>query len=167
MLIYICLEIIIANQSHHSHIGCNRNENVIFTNATSLSFSLVRKFHMLNVREIQFDRPVVKVAHPNEYSTRFIVILSPSTRTARYIFKEGIRCYFFPSIKRQPVCPPPFRSQFPGEGLMKNSGFAGFKAIHHSLCLFLGLIQLGKQTFNAVYNALLLGKWRERDFVVS
>ena len=40
---------------------------------------------------------------------------------------------------------------------MQNSGFAGFKAIHHGLCLFLGFIQLGKQTFNAVYDALLLG----------
>ena len=52
---------------------------------------------------------------------------------------------------------PPFRSQFTGEGLMKNSGFAGFKAIHHGLRLFLGLIQFGKQAFDAVNNALLLG----------
>ena len=35
--------------------------------------------------------------------------------------------------------------------------FADFKAIHHGLCLFLGLIQLGKQAFDAVNNALLLG----------
>lgn len=60
---------------------------------------------------------------------------------------------------------PPFRSQFTGEGFMENSGFVGFKAIHHSLCLFLGLIQLGKQAFNAVNNALLLSKRRERKLV--
>lgn len=46
---------------------------------------------------------------------------------------------------------------------MQNSSFTGFKAIHHGLCLFLGLIQFGKQAFNAVNDALLLGKRRERN----
>ena len=64
----------------------------------------------------------------------------------------------FPTLHPHTVLFPPFRSQFTGEGLVENSGFAGFKAIHHSLCLFLGLIQFGKQTFNAVNDALLLGK---------
>ena len=68
--------------------------------------------------------------------------------------------FFFPTIHPHAVLFPPFRSQFTGEGFMQNRSFTVFKAIHHGLCLFLGLIQLGKQTFNAVNNALLLGKRR-------
>ncbi len=70
----------------------------------------------------------------------------------------------FPALHPHTVLFPPFRSQFPGEGLVENSGFAGFKAIHHGLRLFLCLIQLRKQAFNAVNNALLLGKRRQRKW---
>ena len=58
---------------------------------------------------------------------------------------------------------PPFRSQFTGEGFMQNSSFTGFKAIHHGLCLFLGLIQLGEQTFDFSYNTPLFIQLRQHN----
>lgn len=47
---------------------------------------------------------------------------------------------------------------------MQDRRFAIFKAIYDSLGLFLGLVQFGEQAFNAVNNALLLGKRSKRDW---
>ena len=49
-------------------------------------------------------------------------------------------------------------SEFTGEGFIKDGGLTGFKAVQYILRLLLGLIQLGKQAFNTVNNALLLRK---------
>ena len=45
---------------------------------------------------------------------------------------------------------------------MQNRSLAVFKSIHDRLRLFLRLVQLGKQAFNAVNDTLLLGEGRER-----
>ena len=59
----------------------------------------------------------------------------------------------------------PLGGEFAGEGFVEDAGFAGFKAVQRILRLLLGLVQLGKQAFNAVNNALLFGKWRKRNHI--
>lgn len=52
----------------------------------------------------------------------------------------------------------PLGSEFSGEGFIKDGGLTGSKAVQYILHLLLGLIQLDKQAFNTVNNALLLCK---------
>ena len=61
----------------------------------------------------------------------------------------------------------PSSGEFTGEGFVKDGGFTGFKAVQCILCLLFGLIQFSKQAFNAVNNALLFCKGRNRDRVSS
>ena len=69
---------------------------------------------------------------------------------------------FFPTLHPNAVFFSPLSGEFASEGFVEDGGFAGFKAAQCILCLLFGLIQLGKQAFNAVNNALLFGEWWER-----
>src|SRR5699024_10136903 len=72
-------------------------------------------------------------------------------------------CTILPTFHPHTMFFSPLCGELTGEGLMQNSRFAGFKAVQRVLGLLFGLIQLGKQTFNAVNDALLLVSWRKRN----
>ena len=58
---------------------------------------------------------------------------------------------------------PPLFREGAGKGLVENGGFAGFKAVQGLLDQGFGLVQLVKQAFDAVDDALLFGQGWEGD----
>ena len=118
--------------------------------------------------------------------TFYFIKFSPSNSTDLYnskfissgwpplcipVLSNLYRCNKASPLKSVPALHPhatlfsPLGGEFTGEGFMEDGGFASFKAVQRILCLLLGLVQSGKQAFNAVNNALLLGQRRKRDWV--
>ena len=71
----------------------------------------------------------------------------------------------FPTLHPHAMFFSPLGGEFAGESFVEDGGFTGFKAVQGILGLLLGLVQLGKQAFNAVNNALLFRKRWQWNYV--
>ena len=71
--------------------------------------------------------------------------------------------YILPTLHPNTVFFSPLGGELTVKCFVEDGGFAAFKAVQRILRLLLGLIQLGKQAFNAVNNALLFGeRWKRK-----
>ena len=103
------------------------------------------------------------------YNSKFISSGGPSlcipVLSSLYRYNKASPLKSVPTLHPHAVFFSPLGSKFTGEGFMKDGGFASFKAIQRVLRLLFGLVQFGKQAFNAINNAMLFRQRRQRKFV--